>query len=86
MFEPPINSAWIQSKFVSWIFISNSIGNLNFLPNVKLFVRIVSFTLQILENFGVKEVPFLYFTNLTQYEIMAKHLKQAIGPSPRATV
>jgi hypothetical protein len=38
MFEPPINLVQIQKQFASWIFISNSVLNLNLLPKEKLFI------------------------------------------------
>jgi hypothetical protein len=37
-FEPPINLAQIQKQFVSWIFNSNSVSNLNFHLKGTLFI------------------------------------------------
>jgi hypothetical protein len=55
MFGPPINLAQTQSQFYSWIFNSNSVSNLNFLPKGTLFIMSQSTLMQSLEKFGAQE-------------------------------
>jgi hypothetical protein len=57
-----LNLKQIQCKFIrnfaSRNFNSNSVWNLNFLPNEKLFVIFHSIRFQSLVNFGAQEVGF----------------------------
>jgi hypothetical protein len=68
MFQPPIKLAQIQKQFVSWFFRSNSVSNLNFLPQGKLFIMPHSILMQSLDNFGAQEGSVWYFTNLSEFE------------------
>jgi hypothetical protein len=68
MFEPPINSFQTQNQFSSWNFNSNSVSNLNFLPNVKLFIMNQATIIQSLDNFAPMEGLIWYFTNLSEFE------------------
>jgi hypothetical protein len=52
----------LQTYFNFRIFNSNSIGNLNFFTQGKLFLLNLSITLQSLEIFRAMEVLFPYFT------------------------
>jgi hypothetical protein len=56
--NPFFNSNQIQISFCSWIFNSNSVGNLNFSPKVHLFLLNLSCSMKSLDYLGFQKCHF----------------------------